>query len=277
MTQQPDAKPARRALPPRVVAPAPVVKGGADLSKKVAVVVGGARGTGGVIAQLLASSGASVAVVGRDEAAVGGVAQAITKAGGKALPVTADLTKVVSMGDARKQIEKEFGPVDVLVVCGARAGRPVRVARMAPKGWRTAVEANLTSAFIAMRQFLPGMTARGHGSVVIVASAAGRAPGLANAAFAAANAGLVMLTRQAALEVARRDVRVNCIAYGGVLTEQLEQRVPEQRRNRLAASIPLGRLGSQDDIAGAAAYLASDAAAWVTGAVIDVTGGKVMG
>jgi 3-oxoacyl-[acyl-carrier protein] reductase len=275
MTQQADARPARKPLPPRVVAPAPAVAGVADLSKKVAVVAGGARGIGGAIAQLLAKGGASVAIVGRDEASVTGATQAIKKAGGRALPVTADMTKVAAMGEARQQIEKEFGPVDILVVCGTGGGRPARVARMAPKGWRTAVEGNLTSAFIALRQFLPGMTARGHGSVVIVASAAGRSPGLANAAISAANAGLVMLSRQAALEVARRDVRVNCVAHGGVLTEQLERRVPEQRRARLAARIPLGRFGNPDDIAAAVAYLASDAAAWVTGTVVDVTGGRV--
>jgi 3-oxoacyl-[acyl-carrier protein] reductase len=148
---------------------------------------------------------------------------------------------------------------------------------MAPKRWRAVVESNLTAAYLALRQFAPGMAARGGGSIVIVGSAAGRTPGVANAAFSAANAGLGMLTRQAALELARRGVRVNMVAAGGVLTEQLEARVPEQRRNRLAAAIPLGRFGQPEDIGHAVSYLASDAAAWVTGVILDVTGGKVTG
>ena len=272
MTQQGDAKQQRRPVPPRVVAPPP---GEHSLAGKVAVVIGGSRSVGGVVATGLAREGAAVAFLGRDETAVEAVTGAVRTAGGRVHGATADTTRMASVGQARQDLESALGPVDIVVFFGTAAGRPVRVARMAPRRWRTVVDGNLNSAFIALRQFAPGMAARGKGSIVIVGSAAGRAPGLANAAFSAANAGLAMLTRQSALELARRGVRVNMVAAGGVLTEQLEGRVPEQRRARLAAAIPLGRFGHAEDIGAAVGFLASDAAAWVTGTVLDVTGGRV--
>ncbi|MFG2111134.1 SDR family NAD(P)-dependent oxidoreductase [Streptomyces sp. NPDC048718] len=119
------------------------------------------------------------------------------------------------------------------------------------------------------------MVERGRGSVVTMSSAAGRRPSQANLAYGVANAGVVMLTRHLATEVGPYGVRVNCVAPSAILTETTEARMPAAVRDKAAALHPLSRMGTPDDIAGTALFLASDAASWLTGLTVDVAGGRV--
>jgi 3-oxoacyl-[acyl-carrier protein] reductase len=143
--------------------------------------------------------------------------------------------------------------------------------------WREVLDSELTSAFLTVQAFLPGMLERGSGSILTMSSAAGRQPSQANLAYGVANAGLVLLTRQLATEVGPRGVRINTLAPSSIRTEKVEARMPPEVEEQVAALHPLRRLGTPDDVAQVALFLASDAASWLTGLTIDVAGGRVTG
>ncbi|MFD0891056.1 SDR family NAD(P)-dependent oxidoreductase, partial [Streptosporangium algeriense] len=142
--------------------------------------------------------------------------------------------------------------------------------------WRAVIESDLTSVYLTVSAFLPAMVERRGGAIVTMASTAGRHPGGANAAYAAAKAGVVMFTRHLANEVGGYGVRVNCVAPSAVLNERMRRFMSDEQLDGLAASYPLGRLGRPEDVAQAVLYLASDASSWVTGVTLDLTGGRVI-
>lgn len=249
-----------------------------DLAGKVAVVTGGSGGIGAATCRLLAANGARVVVNGRDQARIQAVVDAIGAGGGEAIGVTGDCTDPAAVERLRQQVEQDLGPVEVLAafVGGGRA-RPGPVADISVEDWRSTVDGSLTATFLTLKSFLPGMTQRGRGAILTMASSAARLPGLgAPAPYVAAKAGVVMLTRQVASEVGRHGVRVNCLAPHTILTEQVQRVAPKAWREKMAAAIPLGRLGTPEDVALAAVFLASDNAAWITGVTLDVAGGYVM-
>jgi 3-oxoacyl-[acyl-carrier protein] reductase len=249
-----------------------------DLAGKIAVVTGGSGGIGAATCRLLAANGARVVVNGRDQARIQAVVDAIHAGGGEAIGVTGDCTDLAAIERMRQQVEHDLGPAEVLAafVGGGRA-RPGPVADVPQKDWQSTVDGSLTATFLTLKSFLPGMTQRGRGAIVTMASSAARLPGLgAPAPYVAAKAGVIMLTRQVASEVGRHGVRVNCLAPHTILTEQIQRVAPEEWREKMAAAIPLGRLGTPEDVALAAVFLASDSAAWITGVTLDVAGGYVM-
>jgi len=249
-----------------------------DLAGKVAVVTGGSGGIGAATCRLLAANGAKVAVNGRDQARIKAVVDAIRAAGGQAVGVTADCTDLAAVEQLRQKVEQQLGPAEVLAafVGGGRA-RAGPVAQVPVEDWHSTVDGILTATFLTLKGFLPGMIQRGQGAIVTMASSAARLPGLgAPAPYVAAKAGVVMLTRQVAGDVGRHGVRVNCLAPHTILTEQIQQRAPEEWQQKMAAAIPLGRLGTPEDVALAALFLASDSASWLTGVTLDVAGGYVM-
>jgi 3-oxoacyl-[acyl-carrier protein] reductase len=249
-----------------------------DLAGKVAVVTGGSGAIGAATCRLLAANGARVVVNGRDQAKIDAVVDAIRATGGEAIGVTGDCTDLAAVKRLRQQVEQDLGPAEVLAsfVGGGRA-RPGPVADVPVEDWRSTVDGTLTATFLTLKSFLPGMIERGRGAIVTMASSAARLPGLgAPAPYVAAKAGVVMLTRQVATEVGRHGVRVNCLAPHTILTEQIQQQAPEEWREKMAAAVPLGRLGTPEDVALAALFLASDSAAWLTGVTLDVAGGYVM-
>jgi 3-oxoacyl-[acyl-carrier protein] reductase len=192
--------------------------------------------------------------------------------------VAGDCTQLTAVESMRQQVEQDLGPVDVLAafVGGGRA-RPGPVTDVAEQDWHSTVDGSLTATFLTLKSLLPAMITRGRGAIVTMASSAARLPGLgAPAAYVAAKAGVVMLTRQVASEVGRHGIRVNCLAPHTILTEQIQRVAPQEWREKMAAAVPLGRLGTPEDVAQAAVFLASDSAAWLTGVTLDLAGGSVM-
>lgn len=248
-----------------------------DLADKVAVVTGGSRGIGATTARLLAANGVKVIVNGRDETATAAVVSAIQRQGGVAKGVRADVTDGAAIEGLRQATEAAFGTVDIVVVfAGGGRGRPTPIAQTSLDDWQAIIDSNLTATFLTLRSFLPGMIERRQGSIITMASLAGRLPTPAAAAYAAAKAGIMMLTRQVAAENGPYGIRVNCVSPSTILTEQIQQQLPAERRQQWAAQHPLGRLGTPEDVALTTLFLASASSAWLTGLTVDVAGGRIM-
>jgi len=214
-----------------------------DLAGKVAVVTGGSGGIGAATCRLLAANGAKVVV-------------SIHADGGAAVGVAADVTDLAAVQRLRQQAEQAFGPAEVVAAfVGGGQARPGPVAEVTEQDWQSTLDGSLTATFLALKSFLPGMVQRGRGAIVTMASSAARLPGLgAPAPYVAAKAGVIALTRQAASEVGRHGVRVNCVAPHTVLTERIAQMMPGERKQQLLAAVPLGRLGTPEDVAAAAVF-----------------------
>jgi 3-oxoacyl-[acyl-carrier protein] reductase len=248
-----------------------------DLVGKVAVVTGGSGGIGAVTCRMLAANGAKVAVNGRGEARIGATVEAIPASGGEAVSAPADCTDLAAVERMRKRVEESLGPLGVVAAfAGGGAARPGALAQTTEEEWHSSVDGSLTATFLTLKSFLPGMIERGGGSVVTMASSAARVPTGAPAPYAAAKAGMVMLTRHVANEGGKHGVRVNCLAPHMVLVGRTRRVMPEERRRQMAAEIPLRRLGTPEDVALAALFFASDNSSWITGATLDVAGGWVM-
>ena len=246
-----------------------------DLAGKVAVVTGGSGGIGAATCRLLAANGVKVVVNGRDKPKIDAVVDDIRTAGGGALGVAADCTDLAAVERMREQAEEELGPVGaVAAFAGGGRARPGPIAQTTEEEWHSTVDANLTATFLTLKSFLPGMIERRSGSIVTMASSAARFPTGAPAPYAAAKAGVMMLTRQVANEAGKHGVRVNCLAPHTVLVERTRRFMPEERQRQMAAEIPLGRLGIPEDVALATLFLASESSSWITGVTLDVAGGK---
>ena len=248
-----------------------------DLAGKVALVTGGSRGIGAGICRALAKQGVKVAVNGRNPGPIQATVKEIAREGGTAVGVRADCTISSELEQASEEIERELGPVDIVVANTGGGGNPIPLAQMNDEKWRSEMELNLTSAFFTLRTFIPKMTERGRGAVVAIGSTAGRHKSPASAAYGAAKAGIVQLVRQVASEAATRGVRVNCVCPGAVLTEGgALWNLSEEVKQRVAAMHPLGRTGTVEDIAASVLFLCSEGASWITGVTLDVSGGMVM-
>jgi 3-oxoacyl-[acyl-carrier protein] reductase len=248
------------------------------LNNKVALVTGSSRGIGAAIARLFAQEGAQVVVHGRDIAALSAVQSDIERAGGAAMQVAADITRFAEIETMRCQIEGAFGPVDILVAnAGGSFTTPGPLEEISAEGWQASLDGNLTATFLTIKSFLPGMKERKTGNIVTISSAAARRPHPGSPMpYAAAKAGIQILTQDLAAQVGPYGIRANCIAPETILTERNEQRIPDAQKQALVDLHPLKRLGTPEDVARAALFLASDDAAWITGIILDVAGGSVL-
>jgi 3-oxoacyl-[acyl-carrier protein] reductase len=245
-----------------------------DLRGKTAIVTGGSRGLGSALCIGLAGHGARVVVCARDPIGVAHTVDRIRWDGGTAIGIVADCTKENEVERLRQASEEAFGPPELLAVFAGGSGEPTPTLETPMNHWNAVIETNLSTTFLVLRNFLPAMCAQGRGAVVTMSSAAARQPAKSSAAYAAAKGAIISLTRHIAAEFAPSGVRVNCLAPSAILTDRLAA-APQRARDELAATFPLGRLGHPGDVTGAALYLLSDASAWITGATLDIAGGKI--
>jgi 3-oxoacyl-[acyl-carrier protein] reductase len=235
---------------------------------RVVLVTGGNRGIGLACALAFAADGHRVAVTCRGEAPAELVDAGI-------LAVPCDVTDSATVDIAFATIEEKLGPVEILV---ANAGitRDGLVLRMSDGDFTDVIDANLTGAFRVARRAVRGMMKARWGRIILVSSVAGRVGQTGQANYAASKAGLVGLGRSLAKEFASRNVTVNVVAPGPILTDMLAA-LPDDQQAAYAEAVPLGRLGQAEEVAAAIAFLASDAASYITGAVLPVDGGLFMG
>jgi 3-oxoacyl-[acyl-carrier protein] reductase len=249
-----------------------------DLTGKVAVVTGGSKGIGAATCILLGHNAARVAVCGRDEEAIERVTAETRDAGAAdAVGLAADLTTADGVARLRAEVEEKLGTTDVLMAFAGGFGARTPLLETPLDEWNGIVESNLTSTFLTLREFAAGMAERGSGSIVTMASNAARFLDITlTASYAAAKAGIAMLSRHAAIELGPHGVRVNVLAPATILSERVKRNMDEERLRSIAALSPLGTIGVPEDPALAALFLASDSARWLTGVTLDVAGGRIM-
>jgi 3-oxoacyl-[acyl-carrier protein] reductase len=248
-----------------------------DLAGKVAVIIAGSRGIGAATCRALAANGVKVAVVARDRDGIDKLVGSLTDSGAVAIGISANAVDYAAVDGLRRDVERELGPTDILMAFAGGFAELTPVAEITEEDWRYVVDANLTATFFACKSFLPGMIARGRGSIVTMASNAARNLDVTlTASYAAAKAGIVQFTRHVAKEVGPSGVRVNCISPATIVTERVSAIFTDERLEQMTQLSPLKRIGMPDDAAMAALFLASDSASWLTGITLDVAGGRVM-
>jgi NAD(P)-dependent dehydrogenase (short-subunit alcohol dehydrogenase family) len=254
------------------------------LDGKVAIVTGAGRGIGRAIALRFAAEGAAVLVTARTEGEVRGVTAEIEKAGGKATCATADVSQEAACAHIVAAAEQQLGPVSVLVNNAGDYGPVKPIEEITPEEFDRVIAVHLRGAFLLARLVLPGMYARGSGAIVNISSLSAKSAFQWGAPYAAAKAGMLGLTRVAAAEAARRGVRVNAICPGPVTETKMSKDLgaalaarlgidPDAQLAGFLQSILQGRGQTADEIAAAAAFLASDQASAITGQSINVDGG----
>ncbi len=242
-----------------------------DLTGKNALVTGSTRGIGRAIAEAFASSGARVAVVGRELERARAAASEI---GGGAQGFACDVSDTGQVAKLVADVEAAFGSIDILVN-NAGITRDNLVMRLKDEDWDTVQNANLRGAFASIRAVSRGMMKRRSGRIINVASIVGLIGNKGQANYAASKAGLIALTKTVAKELGSRNILVNAVAPGFIETEMTAAMTPEARE-ALGKQIALERLGTTKDVAAAVTFLASDLASYITGQVFVVDGGMVM-
>jgi 3-oxoacyl-[acyl-carrier protein] reductase len=244
-----------------------------DLTGKVALVTGASRGIGRAIAERLAAQGATVVAAARGDNASASV-KAIVDRGGRAEAIGVDVTDAAALEQVPGRIVEKHGRLDI-VVSNAGITRDQLLVRMKRDDWDLVIATDLTASFtLAQAAMRPMLKQRG-GRIIAVSSVVGQIGNAGQTNYAAAKAGLIGFAKALAREVASRNITVNVIAPGMIDTE-MTRAVADKPQADWAAQIPLGRLGTGDDVAAAACFLASDEAAYITGHVLSVSGGMYM-
>ena len=249
----------------------------ASIEGQVAAVSGGAAGIGLACGERFAAEGAKVAIIDRDQNnAEAGVAK-IEAAGGEAMAVVAECTSEADMDAGVAAIVERFGRLDILANCAGGFHATPPIEELDAEAWRAGIDWNLSGIYIPMRAVVPAMKANNYGRIVSIGSQAGRmAAAVAALDYSAAKAAVGGLSRRLAVELAPFGITVNTVAPGTVLTPRIAV-LHAARMDQLASAMPVGRLGTPEEIAHAVWYLCTPGAAFTTGATLDVNGGSWTG
>jgi 3-oxoacyl-[acyl-carrier protein] reductase len=246
-----------------------------SLSGRVAFVTGASQGIGRACALELAMAGATVAVAARNQDKLNELVNEITAAGGKAAAFALDVTDEGQVKSAIKAAIAQFGKIDILVN-NAGITRDQLVMRMKRADWDAVLQTNLTSAYLCIQQVTSSMLKQRWGRIINVASVFGQMGQAGQANYSASKAGLIGLTMAVARELGSRNITCNAVAPGFIETAMTDV-LGDEFKQTAAKQIPLGRVGSPADVASAVAFLASDEASYITGHVLNVNGGMLMG
>jgi 3-oxoacyl-[acyl-carrier protein] reductase len=246
-----------------------------SLTGRVAFVTGASQGIGRACAMKLATVGSTVAVAARNQEKLDQLVTEITTSGGKAAAFALDVTNEEQVKTAVKAAIAQFGKIDILVN-NAGITRDQLVMRMKRADWDAVLETNLTSAYLCIQQVTSSMLKQRWGRIINITSVFGQMGQAGQANYAASKAGLIGLTMAIARELGSRNITCNAVAPGFIETAMTEA-LGEEFKQTAAKQIPLGRVGSPADVASAVAFLASDEASYITGHVLNVNGGMLMG
>jgi 3-oxoacyl-[acyl-carrier protein] reductase len=246
-----------------------------SLKEKVALVTGASQGIGRATALAFASSGAKVAVAARQAAKLEELVKEIEAAGGEALAVPLDVADAAQVKTAFAAVLAKFGKLDVLIN-NAAITKDTLALRMKLEDWDAVLRTNLTGAYLCIQQALGTMLKARYGRIVNITSVVAQTGNAGQANYVSSKAGLIGLTRAIAVEVASRNITVNAVAPGFIETPMTDP-LSQELKDKMKSMIPLGRFGTDKEIASAVMFLASDEAAYITGQVLDVNGGMYMG
>jgi 3-oxoacyl-[acyl-carrier protein] reductase len=241
------------------------------LDGRTALVTGASQGIGETIAARLAAQGARVVLAARSEEKLAALAARIREAGGEALTLRLDLAQGGEIADRLKELPTEWAEIDILVN-NAGITADGLLARMSLEQWQSVIDVNLTGTFVVTREVSRGMLRRRRGRIVTISSVVGLMGNAGQANYAAAKAGLIGFTKSVARELASRGITANVVAPGFVETAMTDT-LPEATRAAMLEDIALRRFGAAEEIAAAVVYLASEEAGYVTGQVLNVSGG----
>jgi 3-oxoacyl-[acyl-carrier protein] reductase len=244
------------------------------MNTRVAFVSGASRGIGKACALALSAAGNRVVLAARNTEKLEEVADEIRSKGAEAFVAQLDLGSVDSIKEAFAKASKEFGRIDILVN-NAGITKDGLALRMKKDDWDVVINTNLSGSFFAIQQVLQGMMRERWGRIINITSVVGEAGNAGQSNYSASKAGLIGVTKSLAQEMASRGITVNAVAPGFIETDMTGVLSPEVKE-KILAGIPLKRMGTAEDVAAAVAFLASDAAGYITGHVLDVNGGMYM-
>jgi 3-oxoacyl-[acyl-carrier protein] reductase len=233
-------------------------------SGRVALVTGGASGIGAAVVERLRAEGASVASLDLQATSAEGV-----------LAVAGDVSRSEDVEQAVAQVERELGPIDVLVCSAGVPGQSLRTVDVTDEEWRRVFAINADGVFFCNRALLPGMIERGYGRIVNIASIAGKEGNPMAGAYSASKAAVIALTKAIGKDVARTGVAVNCVAPAVVETPILEG-ITEEHIGYMVERIPMGRMGAPEEVAALVCWLVSEECSFSTGATFDISGGRAV-
>ena len=244
------------------------------LTGKVAIVTGASRGIGRSIALALAAQGAKVVASARNAEALDSLVAEVERQGGEATAVVGDVAVEADAARLIEQAVAAYGQVDILVN-NAGITRDGLLLRMKSEDWDAVIDTNLKGAFFCIRAAAKVMTKQRSGRIINISSVVGEMGNAGQANYCASKAGLLGLTKSVARELARRNVTVNAITPGFIVTDMTDG-MTDKAREAMSEQIPMGRLGEADDVAHAVLFLASDLSSYVTGQILGVNGGMYM-
>ena len=244
-----------------------------DMKGKVALVTGAGEGIGRGTALAFAREGVAVAVVDIDAALGEATVRMIKETGGEAVYVQCDVTQSADVQAMVKQVMDKFGRIDILVNNAGILGPYFLVDEYPEEMWDQVIAVNLKGTFLCCKAVLPIMKKQGNGSIINIASVAGKEGNAQMAPYSASKGGIITLTKTLGKELAASKIRVNCVSPALLETDMAKAMTPEQRA-LLTTKIPMGRLGKPEEVAAVVKFLASDESSFVTGQCYDISGGR---